>query len=193
MPERVLPDHLQTGLRAIFVGINPSIRSAETGHHYAGPNNRFWDLIFVSGLIPERLSYLQDRRLLQYGLGLTNIVPRMTRSSAELTREDFIRGGRALTATMRRLRPGMLVLVGITVYRELLPSMGQQRSAKIQCGVQSRRLSRVPIYVLPNPSGRNAHFSYQDMLTEWEGLARLLDHPRAAGAGSMTTGSSSGA
>ena len=178
--ERDLPDHLRPGLRALFVGINPSIRSAETGHHYAGANNRFWELVSNSGLVPGRLAYHEDSSLLLHGLGLTNIVSRATRSSSDLGRDDFRKGAEELVEKLRRYRPGMLVLVGITVYRHLLPRVGESESAPVLCGLQPHRLVGIPMYVLPNPSGRNAHYPLSEMQSYWEGLARCLEPAKPA-------------
>lgn len=162
-----LPDYLRPGLDLILVGINPGLRSAELGHHFAGRNNRFWQLLYDSGLTPRRLTYQEDRVLPEMGIGLTNIAARPTRSSSDLNKEDFARGRRALARKIARFRPACLGFVGLTAFREF-----QGGRARVHCGFQENAIEGAEVYVLPNPSGRNAHYSYPDMLRSWQELAR---------------------
>lgn len=173
-----LPDYLGPALDVILVGINPGLRSAELGHHFAGPGNRFWRLLHESGLVSERLGYEDDHRLPDFGIGLTNIVARESRSSTELDASDYASGRRALAAKIRKLAPRVVGLVGVTVFRELWEKNDRNRppsgSGPIACGLRRERFEGVPLFVLPNPSGRNAHFTYEAMLAEWRRLSAYL-------------------
>lgn len=171
-----LPDYLAPGLSILFVGINPGLRSAEVGHHYAGPSNRFWKLLFDAGLIPSALTYQDDWRLPDFGYGLTNLITRPTAGVQDLGKQDFLQGHHALLTKISTYQPRLVALLGVTIARMLLSSKeatrGVQRSMEnpIQVGLQSLSLSGVPVYVLPNPSGRNAHYSYQQMKALYCGL-----------------------
>lgn len=178
--KRRLPDYVRPGLNALLVGINPGLRSALLGHHFAGRNNRFWDLLYDAGLTPCRLSFEEDWRLPEFGLGLTNIAGRPTRSSSDLRRRDFIRGGRVLASKITRFKPKCVAFVGVTVYRELVRGGGQgSPPMKISCGVQRDAIEGAVAFVLPNPSGRNAHFRYRDMLRHYRALAHWLERHHA--------------
>jgi len=113
-----LRDILTSKPRVLFVGINPSLRSEAIGHHFAGPGNPFWRLLYAAGLVPVELTHTEDRRLVEFGLALTNLCPRATRAAAELSRDEIERGKRRLTAKVRRLRPEVVAFVGITIYRD---------------------------------------------------------------------------
>src|SRR6186997_463577 len=119
-PQGALPplrDRIRPGLRVLFVGINPGVRSALTGHHFAGFSNRFWKLLFRSGLVPEPLTYLDDDRLPEWGFGITNVVARATPGVDELKPEEYAAGRLRLRAKVRRHRPDVVAFIGITVYR----------------------------------------------------------------------------
>jgi TDG/mug DNA glycosylase family protein len=171
---RGLPDYLRTHLELLLVGINPGLRSAKLGHHFAGVGNRFWNLLCDSGLTQRRLTYLEDASLLEFGIGLTNLARRPTRSSADLNRADFARGRRRLARTIRDFNPGVVGFVGVTAYREFVGARGA-----LPLGRQAETLEGAPIWVLPNPSGRNAHFRYPEMLRHYRALARELGRLRA--------------
>jgi double-stranded uracil-DNA glycosylase len=162
-----LPDRIRPGVRVLFVGINPGIRSSLTGHHFAGVSNRFWPLLYDAGLVPERLTFEDDDRLPVWGYGITNIVSRPTRGSADLRPEEYARGRVRLRRLVRRHRPQVLALVGVTVFRAFFPG---HRGA-VPCGPRTERVEGAELVVLPNPSGRNAHFSYAGMLAAFRTLA----------------------
>jgi double-stranded uracil-DNA glycosylase len=162
-------------VRVLFVGINPGVRSALTGHHFAGYSNRFWKLLYDSGLAPEPITYADDDRLPEWGFGLTNIVPRATRSSQELTPPEYAAGRRGVLAKIRRYRPEIVALVGVTVYRALFPS----KRGPVDCGAQRETISGARVFVLPSPSGRNANYSYAEMLAAFRSLARFIARPVA--------------
>ena len=113
---RPIIDHLQPGLRLLFVGYNPSIRSGETGHHYANPRNRFWTILEQSGITERRYTAEEDQDLLQYGIGFTNIVPRPTQTAAEITAEEYAEGRVELRRKIERLKPERVCFVGKGVY-----------------------------------------------------------------------------
>ncbi|HXV64277.1 MAG TPA: mismatch-specific DNA-glycosylase [Vicinamibacteria bacterium] len=167
----MLPDYLGPGLDVVLVGINPGLRSAERGHHFAGPGNKFWNLLWESGLVPSRLSYEEDHRLPEFGIGLTNIVARASRSSSDLSPSDYAKGRKLLARKLRRHRPGLVAPVGLTVLRQL---WDRPAPHGIACGLRRERFAGLPLFVLPNPSGRNAHYSYEAMLQHWQGLAAWL-------------------
>lgn len=171
----VLPDYLATGLDVVLVGINPGLRSAEKGHHFAGPGNRFWALLADSGLTPNKLRYEEDSELLGYGIGLTNIVSRASGSSSELGPKDYQAGRQSLVSKIERYRPTVAALVGITVLRALWPELSNDpEPKKIACGHRPETIGKATLFVLPNPSGRNAHYSYEQMLSCWRKLASYV-------------------
>ncbi|WP_019537344.1 mismatch-specific DNA-glycosylase [Paenibacillus ginsengihumi] len=114
-----IPDHLRQGLDLLFVGFNPSLRSGETGHHYANPNNRFWKIIHEAGLTNRRYRAEEDGELLEHGIGFTNIVPRPTKTAAEITKEEYRLGAEALRDKIACYRPKVVCYVGKGVYEQL--------------------------------------------------------------------------
>lgn len=164
-----LPDHLAPNLNILFVGINPGLRSAAVGHHYAGHSNRFWKLLYESALVPEPLTYHDDKRLLEWGMGLTNLVARPTAGSEHLTAKDYATGRFVLMEKIHRYRPRVTALVGITLYPILFPL--EPRQAGRKPGLQSVTLYDSSIVLLPNPSGRNAAYPYHALLDAFRTLA----------------------
>lgn len=165
----MLRDRVRPPVRVLFVGINPGIRSAAIGHHFAGYSNRFWKLLFDAGLVPEPIGTEDDGRLPEWGYGITNLVPRATPGIGALTPKDYAAGVRALRRKVRRWRPDIVALVGVTVYRAVF---GVRATTRIACGLQRDRFEGARVFVLPNPSGRNASFSYARMLAAFRGLTR---------------------
>ena len=173
MISTVLPplrDRIRPGVRVLFVGINPGVRSALTGHHFAGFSNRFWKLLHASGLVPEPIGFEDDGRLPEWGYGITNIVPRATPGMDTLEKEEFVDGRVRLRRKILRHRPGVVVAVGVTVFRAMFP----QRRGAVAPGLQPERIGDSAVFVLPNPSGRNANYSYQEMLAAFTSLAEYL-------------------
>lgn len=158
----------------LFVGINPGVRSGLTGHHFAGHSNRFWKLLFDSGLVPEPLTFEDDDRLPDFGYGITNIVARTTPGVSDLRPEEFAQGRRRLIAKVRRHAPAIVALVGVTVFRAVFTD----RKGPVALGLQPERLVESRVFVLPNPSGRNASFSYQEMLSAFRLLREDLQPGR---------------
>ena len=175
-----LRDRIRPGVQVLFVGINPGVRSALTGHHFAGFSNRFWKLLYESGLVPERISYEDDDRLPEWGYGITNIVPRPTPGIDTLERHEYVAGRRTLRRKILRYRPAVVALVGVTVFRALFP----ERKDAVALGLQEERIGPSAVFVLPNPSGRNANYSYAQMVAAYRGLARhvgVTGSPRRSG------------
>ena len=154
----------------LFVGINPGVRSAMTGHHFAGYSNRFWKLLFESRLVPEPIGFDDDDRLPEWGFGITNIVPRATPGIDTLEPHEFVAGRVTLLRKIRRYRPRIVAVVGVTVFRALVP----HHRGPVTLGAQRERLAGALVFVLPNPSGRNANFSYADMLRAYRALRRRM-------------------
>jgi TDG/mug DNA glycosylase family protein len=162
--------------RILFVGINPSLTSAAVGHHFAGPGNPFWRLLYAAGLVSEPLGYADDCRLPKLGLALTNIVARATRSADEIDPEEYVTGRGRLARTIARLEPDVVAFVGATVYRAFFG-----RRASSGCGPKPERIGGARVFVLPNPSGRNAAYpGFDDKLVWFRGLARYIrgERPR---------------
>lgn len=173
-----LSDRIQPGVRILFVGINPGLRSAQMGHHFAGPSNRFWKLLYESGLVTEPLMYREDARLHEWGLGLTNIVGRPSRGIDSLSPQEYRSGMAALTRKVRRYRPRIVALLGITIYR-IMCGAALSLPTRIPLGPTSSDIAGVPIFLLPNPSGRNAHYGYADMLAAFRALQTLVGQSAA--------------
>jgi TDG/mug DNA glycosylase family protein len=172
-----LRDRIKPGVRVLLVGINPGVRSAITGHHFAGYSNRFWKLLWESGLVPEPITYEEDARLTEWGLGVTNLVARPSPGIDDLRPEEYVAGWKILDRKIRRFRPQVVALVGVTLYRAILPLVdpsAPRRSAPgaTVLGPQPLRVHGARVYVLPNPSGRNANYSYAEMLAAFAGLKK---------------------
>jgi TDG/mug DNA glycosylase family protein len=152
-----VPDLIRADLQVVFCGINPGLYSAWAGHHFARPGNRFWPSLSAAGFTDCLLRPDQERELLGLGYGITNLVDRATASASELRREELQAGGRALEKKVERYRPRVLAVLGVGAYRLAFdrPTAG--------LGLQSEKLGRTLVWVLPNPSGLNAHFTPKDL------------------------------
>jgi double-stranded uracil-DNA glycosylase len=173
-----LKDRIAPGLRVLFVGVNPGVRSAITGHHFAGYSNRFWKLLSDSRLVPEPITYERDDDLPGWRLGITNLIARPSPGIDTLRPAEYIEGWKALERKIRRYRPEVVALVGVTVYRALLPlldasSPSDPRASVI--GPQPILVHGAQLFVLPNPSGRNANFSYAEMLAAFVQLREWIE------------------
>ena len=144
------------GLRVLFVGINPSLLSAQLGHHFARPGNRFWPALHASGWTPRLLSPAQDAELPAFGIGVTNIAARATRAAAEVDAAELAAGAAVLEQTVARHRPRLVAVLGLTAYRTAFAR------PKAVIGLQDAPIGGRPVWVLPNPSGLNAHFKPAD-------------------------------
>ena len=154
---RRVPDLLRPGLRVLFVGINPSLYSAAVGHHFARPGNRFWPTLYAARFTDRVLKPSEELELLACGCGITNLARRPTASADELIADELIAGGRALLRRVRKYRPATVAFLGVTAYRT---AFVRPRAA---LGPQPQRLAGAAVWVLPNPSGLNAHYQLADL------------------------------
>ncbi len=167
--DRLVPDVVTDGLRVLFCGINPGLMSAATGHHFARPGNRFWPALHASGFTPRQLRPAEQRELLSYGLGITNVVARASARADELSDVEYREGGRVLVEKVKLLEPRWLAVVGVTAYRV---AFGERHA---QIGPQERTIGGTRIWVLPNPSGLNAHWPLPRMAEEFGRLRAAAD------------------
>ncbi|HEU4406425.1 MAG TPA: G/U mismatch-specific DNA glycosylase [Polyangiaceae bacterium] len=147
-----VPDIIGPGLRALICGINPSLYSAAVGHHFARPGNRFWPAIHAAGITPRRLRPDEDGELLALGYGVTNVVERATARADELSPAELVAGGKRLAAKIAAYGPASVAVLGVSAYRA---AFDRPRAAM---GLQPETLGGAPVWVLPNPSGLNAHY-----------------------------------
>jgi len=161
-------------MRVLLVGINPGMRSAAMGHHFAGYSNRFWKLLHQSRLVPEPIGAEHDDRLPEWGFGITNLIGRATPGIDTLRPAEFAAGARALRRKVRRWKPEVVAFVGVTVYRAVY-----RTAAPFSVGLQPDTFEGARVFVLPNPSGRNANFTYAEMLDAYRALAAHLSSTRA--------------
>ncbi|UUN25542.1 G/U mismatch-specific DNA glycosylase [Streptomyces sp. FIT100] len=175
--DRLVPDVVADGLAVLFCGINPGLMSAATGHHFARPGNRFWPVLHLSGFTPWQLKPSEQDELPAYGLGITNVAARATARADELGEEEFREGGRILAGKVERLRPRWLAVAGVTAYRTAFGD----RTARV--GPQERTIGGTRIWVLPNPSGLNAHWTVRTMAEEF---ARLRAAAMSGDAGDVS-------
>ena len=161
-----VPDLLAANLDVLFCGINPGLYSAAVGHNFARPGNRFWRALYESGFTPRLFTPAEERRLLDLGLGITNLVTRATAAAADLDDAELRAGARALERKARRFRPRFVAMVGITAYRTAF----DRPAARL--GRQTERLAGSGLWVLPNPSGLNAHHQPADLATRFRALRR---------------------
>jgi TDG/mug DNA glycosylase family protein len=156
MPDLVIPNLVKNDLKILFVGINPGMRSAAAGHHFAGRSNRFWKFLFESGLTPVKLSGELDYRMLDLDYGITNLVHRPTATAAELSREEMKEGARSLLLFILKYRPRMAVFLGKDIYRYYMREAGTGHPVEFHWGLQqAATVEGVTDFILPNPSGLN--------------------------------------
>lgn len=173
---KTVPDVIARGLKVLFCGINPGLYSAAVRHHFARPGNRFWPTLYAAGFTERVLSPFEERALRALGYGVTNIVPRATASADELTAEELQAGAAVLERKVRRTRPRIVAFVGIGAYRTAFAR------PRAKFGRQPETLAGAAIWVLPNPSGLNAHYQ-ADALARWFRRLRVACAGRAKSAG----------
>jgi TDG/mug DNA glycosylase family protein len=165
--DKPVPELLAPGLKVLFVGINPGLYTAAIGHHFGRPGNRFWPALHAAGFTGRLLSPFEERELLELGYGITNLVNRATAMADELSREELVAGGRRLEENVQRFRPGTVAVLGVGAYRSAF------KRPKAVIGPQPETIRESKLWVLPNPSGLNAHYQLAD-------LARLFRELRLA-------------
>lgn len=167
---KTIRDVIADDLDVLFCGINPGLYSGATGHHFARPGNRFWPSLHRSGFTDRLLDPSEERELLKQGLGITNIVGRTTARADELSPEELVRAAAALRRKVLRRRPRWLAPLGLTAYRI---GFGARRA---EVGPQDVRIGRTRVWLLPNPSGLNAHYQLPDLAREFARLAQAAGH-----------------
>jgi TDG/mug DNA glycosylase family protein len=172
--DATLPDYLPERPDILFVGINPGSYSARRGHYYARATNRFWWALHAAGLVPVPLSPQEDRRVIEFGLGLTDLVKRPTNSAADVRSDEFAAGRQPLEDKVRCVRPLIVCFNGLTGYRQFFLE-------RTPPGRQARRLSEAWVFVLPSTSARNAAYSRDVVLAYFQDLRALRDELRKNG------------
>ncbi|MBW3601027.1 MAG: G/U mismatch-specific DNA glycosylase [Planctomycetes bacterium] len=166
---KTIPDVIADRLEVLLVGINPSLYSAAVGHHFARPGNRFWQALHEGGFSPRLFTPWEDRRLIEHGVGLTNIVPRATARADQLSPHELKAGAQALERKVRRRQPKCVAMLGVTAFRE---AYSRKRAV---LGRQDESLAGAMIWVLPNPSGLNAHYQRADFARLFGELREAVD------------------
>jgi len=154
---RYVPDLMTPNLRVLFCGINPSLYSAVVGHHFARPGNRFWPTLYAAGFTTRQLAPTEERELLAQGYGITNLVARATATADELNAEELVAGYQLLLDKIQTYRPQVLAVLGVSAYRTAFAH------PKAVIGQQPKPIGQALLWVLPNPSGLNAHYQLADL------------------------------
>ncbi|MEE6256907.1 G/U mismatch-specific DNA glycosylase [Plantactinospora sonchi] len=171
--DRLLPDLIAPDLDVLFCGINPGLYSAATGWHFARPGNRFWPALHRGGFTPRQFDPAEQAELLDLGLGITNLAARASARADELSRDELVQGGRELVGKVERYRPRWVAVLGVTAYRMAF----DRRTARL--GRQPESLGGAGLWVLPNPSGLNAHFTVDGLAAEFAALRAEVVRPRS--------------
>jgi double-stranded uracil-DNA glycosylase len=162
-----LPDYLRTGLDLVFVGLNPGLYSAHVGHYFAFKPNRFWSALSASGLVPRPVGPEDDARLLDWGIGLTDIVKRPTRGIDELARREFVQGAKLLEEKITCYKPQVVCFVGLTGYQICC---GEKR----RLGAQPGHFGGASTFVIPSTSPRNANYSLDQIVAAMRDLKKHI-------------------
>ena len=168
-----LPDYLKEGLDIVLVGLNPSLRSVEVGHYFATPRNRFWRAINSSGLLAEALDTVTDYKMLEHGIGLTDIVKRPTRGASDLRAADYREWAPVLREKLERYEPLIVCFHGAVAYRNYLRHADGIRVSSIELGLQSHKIGNSRVFVVPNPSPANAAYSLDTLVGWYQALSVL--------------------
>lgn len=169
---KTIRDVIAPGLRVLFCGINPGLYSAATGHHFARPGNRFWPTLYQAGFTPRLLHPSEERELLTHGYGITNLVKRATSTADELSPDELLAGQRRLKIKVRRFQPQVVAVLGISAYRTAF------LKKTVTLGQQPERLVNSIVWVLPNPSGLNAHYQLADLAEHFRVLHQSVDRAK---------------
>lgn len=171
---KTMPDIIAPHLKVLFCGINPSVYSVVVGHHFARPGNRFWPALYGAGFTPHRFLPSEDEKLLDLGLGITNIAARSSVAAADLPAQEYREGAEILEAKMRQYQPQVLAVLGVSAYRT-----GFERP-KAVLGLQEETIGDTLIWVLPNPSGLNAHYQPPALARLFGELREFVEDESAA-------------
>ncbi len=155
---KTIDDVIDYNLKILFCGINPGLYTAAIGHNFGRSGNRFWPSLFEAGFTPEILSPFDEKKLLNYGLGITNFVARATAKADEIQKEEFIEGGEILKEKIKKYKPKILAVLGIGAYRIAFDK------SKAKVGLQEENIGETKIWVLPNPSGLNAGYNFEKIV-----------------------------
>ena len=166
---KTVPDVIAPRLKVLFCGINPGLYTAAIGHHFGRPGNRFWPTLHRAGFTPRLLSPYEEQELLPLGYGITNVVARATAAAAELSAGEFVEGGRKLQEKVRRYAPRVLAVLGVGAYRVAF------NRPKANVGPQEEQIGESKLWVLPNPSGLNAHYQAQSLTEVFTRLRREVE------------------
>ena len=169
---KTVPDVIAHGLKVLFCGINPGLYSGAVGHHFARPGNRFWPALHQSGFTDEQLSPYEECELLKLGYGITNFVERATATADALSPQEIIEGGKHLAVKVKRYRPKYVAVLGITAYRTAF------KLPKAVIGKQNEMIGDSIIWVLPNPSGLNAHYNLKELARVFGQLREAAENER---------------
>jgi double-stranded uracil-DNA glycosylase len=167
--KKTVDDVIAPDLRVLFCGINPGLYTAAVGHHFARPGNRFWPALHAAGFTDRLLSPFDERELLKSGYGITNVVPRTTASADALTKDEIVVGGEQLRRKVLRYRPRVLAVLGVGAYRTAF------NQPKANVGRQSEMIGGTIVWVLPNPSGLNAHYQADELARLFRELKEFSD------------------
>jgi TDG/mug DNA glycosylase family protein len=162
--DKTVPDLIAPNLKVLFAGINPGLYTAAIGHHFGRPGNRFWPALHAGGFTPRTFSPFEERELLPLGYGITNVVPRTTAAADELSDDEIRAGGKQLVGKVKRYKPQVLAILGVGAYRVAFDR------AKAKVGPQEETIGATQLWVLPNPSGLNAHYQSRDLAKVFRGL-----------------------
>ena len=171
---KAVPDVVRPGLKVLFCGINPGLYSGAVGHHFARPGNRFWKALHIAGFTRRRLSPFEEGELLRSGLGITNLVARATARASELSERELRFGAGRVRRKVRRLRPRVVAFLGMGAFRA---AFGRPRAT---VGSQPEEMCGARVWLLPNPSGLNAHYQLAALAAEFGKLARTVRSRRQA-------------
>jgi double-stranded uracil-DNA glycosylase len=165
---KTVKDVIAPGLKVLFCGINPGLYTAAIGHHFGRPGNRFWPALYSGGFTPRLLDPSEKHELLALGYGITNMVSRATLRADELTAEELVAGAKVVTRKVLKFKPRYLAVVGISSYR-----IAFDRPAAI-VGPQTETIGATRLWVLPNPSGLNAHYRPQELAVVFRELRKAV-------------------
>jgi TDG/mug DNA glycosylase family protein len=164
---RTLPDYLRRGMKLVIVGINPGENSVRAGHYYSGRGNPFWEMLYEGGVVPEPVEYTEDKRMIEFGIGLTDLVKRPTRGIEEIRREEWTEGRVLLAQKLEEFGPRVIAFNGKTAYEKF-------SGRPCSLGLQKETLYGARVFVLPSTSGQNAMVSRNQKLKFFKQLGSLL-------------------